>query len=400
LDRLLAKDIEMHSNIFKMHESDMVIDSLMDTSFLKSPLQNITTTSQDAPIITTTITSHSVVPVLNAYNMDIDISPLLESQSNASLLPPQNDSRISEFPLNISTKHQNETLGSDWSIEMFQDDPPLLNSENDINSFPLMPKSINAHSNAENQLPLAHLADPGTSSISSTLSESSNASSDEIIIRRDRSTAMIIDDSEDEQMYYEFNYRDVSLGTLVNSSPTASVIFTGDDENAILELNAQVNGVALTKLGSRNAIRLKESGQFPIGPKSKDCADCGEAMDWRTTGQISRAKKNGPFYYHKNHNGGCQKWNISIAVKEKVDSGEICHNPRCTGVPTLSWLKNKKAYCSLQCIGGYQDWYDAAAKEVSHYLPSFPNALLSRNWINGWGYGHNYFDELIANCLG
>jgi hypothetical protein len=151
---------------------------------------------------------------------------------------------------------------------------------------------------------------------------------------------------------------DVSFATLVNPSPTASVIFTGDDENAILELNAQVNGVALTKLGSRNAIRLKESGQFPIGPKSKVCADCGEAMDWRTTGQITRAKKNGPFYYHKNHNGGCQKWNISIPVKEKVDSGERCHNPRCSSAnPSFLWQKNEKLYCAIECFDAYQDWH-------------------------------------------
>ena len=52
-----------------------------------------------------------------------------------------------------------------------------------------------------------------------------------------------------------------------------------------------INGVVLTKLGSRYAIRLKETGQFPIGPKSKVCADCGEAMDWRTSGQITRAEK-------------------------------------------------------------------------------------------------------------
>ena len=115
-----------------------------------------------------------------------------------------------------------------------------------------------------------------------------------------------------------------------------------------------MNKVTLTKLGKKNAIKLQESGQYPDGPKAKDCAECGEPMDWRTTGQLTRAKKGGPIYYHKNHNGKCQKDNISIPVKILVESGEMCNNPGCSKVPTLSWLKNKKAYCSVECIEAYR----------------------------------------------
>jgi hypothetical protein len=80
-------------------------------------------------------------------------------------------------------------------------------------------------------------------------------------------------------------------------------------------------------------------------------------MDWRTTGQMTRAKKGGPFYYHKNHNGSCQKEDISIPVAVKVLNGKRCHNPRCSGVnPTFTWDKNQKLYCSVECCDGYQEW--------------------------------------------
>jgi hypothetical protein len=155
-----------------------------------------------------------------------------------------------------------------------------------------------------------------------------------------------------------------------------------------------VNGVALTKIGLRNVPKLKTSGQFPKGPKTKNCGDCGESMDYRTTGQIQKSKNNGPYYYQKNHNGKCQKNNISIVVKEKVNSGKRCHNPRCSAVnPTYIWDVNQKLYCSVQCIDGYQDWHDAAAKEVgviysispTHFHPEIGSMV---------GGHHYYFKEL------
>ena len=142
-------------------------------------------------------------------------------------------------------------------------------------------------------------------------------------------------------------------------------------------LDENVNGVALSKLGKRNAKRLKDSGQFPDDPKPKNCADCGLPMDWRTTGQMTRAKKNGPFFYHKNHNESCQKDAVSIPIKEKVLAGKRCHNPRCSKVPILSWLKNKKSYCSVECCEGYQEWHDEVSRILHYPNPHRPPEMVS-----------------------
>jgi hypothetical protein len=281
----------------------------------------------------------------------------------------------------------------DMQVEITSSFDTQMNTSLSLSSTSQNQRNAINESNSANQISLFTLDDSGAFSGCKSKSVTASTFSDESIVSRGTPLVMkfdripfknitLVEESDDDMMYHIFNFRDVSFGTLVNSSTTASVIFTGDDENAILELNAQVNGVALTKLGSRNAIRLKESGQFPIGPKSKDCADCGEAMDWRTTGQMTRAKKNGPYYYHKNHNESCQKENISIKVKEKVTSGNRCHNPRCSGSnPSFLWDRNQKLYCAIECIVGYQEWN----QEVSHNLHHFSNRFPSRNWINGWG---------------
>jgi hypothetical protein len=317
----------------------------------------------------------------------IDISsPLMD----ASFLHPQNDSRISEFPLNISTKHQNETLGSDWSIEMFQDDPPLLNSENDINSFPLMPKTINAHSNAENQLHQSRLGDPGTSRISSTLSESSNASSDEIIIRRDRSSAMIIDESDNEEMYYIFNNRDVSYRTLVNPSPTSSIIFTEDDVPE--DIPPRLNDLGMIhwnrdkhlipdwktfhKQGLKNLVKMLNSNVGFQPPEGKKCVKLSidgdyHWMNWKKEAGIRF--QYGRWKYNAQCNGDCLKNHVSLPEKARVSSGLECHNPRCSGVrPTYLWEMNQKLYCAVECCDGYQEWHIAASIEVNGWgLSSF-----------------------------
>ena len=40
-----------------------------------------------------------------------------------------------------------------------------------------------------------------------------------------------------------------------------------------------------------------------------------------------------------------------------------------------------------------------SAEKVSHYLPPFPNALLSRNWINGWGLSSLGNGSFIINFI-
>jgi hypothetical protein len=56
------------------------------------------------------------------------------------------------------------------------------------------------------------------------------------------------------------------------------------------------------------------------------------------------------------------------------------------------YRNNKKAYCSIDCCDEYQGWQDSANKD------SFSNALLSKNWINGWGYGHYLLKNLLLTC--
>ena len=70
------------------------------------------------------------------------------------------------------------------------------------------------------------------------------------------------------------------------------------------------------------------------------------------------------------HNGDCLKI-YSEKVKDLVGSIQRCHNPRCSNVPMLSWLKNQKAYCSVECIEGYQEWNN----EVNPFVPSLHNPL-------------------------
>jgi hypothetical protein len=147
---------------------------------------------------------------------------------------------------------------------------------------------------------------------------------------------------------------------LINPSPTASIIWT-NDENSILEQNTPVNGVILSELGLKNKANLERTGQYPNDIYPKDCNRCEEKMDWRTTGTLRSQYRKGAIYrytYHSFHNGDCLKESISIPVKTLVLNAERCHNPRCSHLPTLSWLKNKKAYCSLECCDGYQDWHD------------------------------------------
>jgi hypothetical protein len=98
-----------------------------------------------------------------------------------------------------------------------------------------------------------------------------------------------------------------------------------------------------------------------VCPKSERTGN-PHMMDWwgPVNIQLSKGKWN-----IKQCTGDCLKDNVSIPVKEKVESGERCHNPHCSKVPTLSWRKNKKAYCSLECIDGYQEWQNEASIVVT-----------------------------------
>jgi hypothetical protein len=117
--------------------------------------------------------------------------------------------------------------------------------------------------------------------------------------------------------------------------------------------------------GLKNLVKMLNSavGYMPPNTTTNECNNCGVILHWINDCGITL--QNGKFYYSVRCNGICLKDNVSIPVKVLVDSGERCHNPRCSNVPTLSWLKNKRSYCSLDCIDGYQEWNDEASIEVS-----------------------------------
>jgi hypothetical protein len=101
-------------------------------------------------------------------------------------------------------------------------------------------------------------------------------------------------------------------------------------------------------------------------------------MNWRTFGAIQQ-QKTGNYTYRSVCNGNCLKEHHSIPVRNMVDSGDRCHNPRCSGVhPTFTWEKNEKLYCSVECCDGYQEWAKEWKAKVSllYSLPYFFTKLL------------------------
>ena len=231
----------------------------------------------------------------------------------------------------------------------------------------------------------------------SALSISSNASSDETIIRRGRSSVMIIDESDDEEMYYIFNNRDVTYTTLVNPSPATSVILTGEDDEIVRY--QEEHPPNLTELGMihwnqdkdlipdwrnfpkqklkcqglKNLVKMLNS---PVGfspPKSeKECKICLQMMSWTDNAGILLNRGAPTWSWGNQHNGDCLKV-YSEKIKGKVDSGEICNNPRCSGLnPSFLWEKNQKSYCTIDCIDGYREWNAAASKKVRFLYTIYP----------------------------
>jgi hypothetical protein len=116
--------------------------------------------------------------------------------------------------------------------------------------------------------------------------------------------------------------------------------------------------------GLKNLVKMLNSDVGFQLPEDKKCFKSridGDShwMDWRDLAGIRF--QYGKWKYNAQCNGECLKNHVSIPVHILVDSGERCHNPRCSRDATLSWLKNKKAYCSLECIDGYQEWYGEAS---------------------------------------
>ena len=142
--------------------------------------------------------------------------------------------------------------------------------------------------------------------------------------------------------------------------------------------------------GLKNLVKMLNS---PIGfrpPQSeKQCKKCLQNMCWTENAGILLNRGASSWNWGNQHNGNCLKI-YSQEVKGKVEYGERCHNPRCSEVnPTFFWEKNLKLYCTVECCDGYQEWNQEVRNSLHHY----PNALLSRNGINGWGYGLHFVEE-------
>jgi hypothetical protein len=118
LDKQLAKDIEIHTNQFKM----------------------------------------------DAYDMDIDDPSSFDTQLNTSFVfvsqaKPLSQHAIatSQHPQTISIESQHEIMHSDWSIPMSLAPQRDLNSESDLNSYPFIQQLMLNQSNAANELSQSHL---------------------------------------------------------------------------------------------------------------------------------------------------------------------------------------------------------------------------------------------------
>jgi hypothetical protein len=129
--------------------------------------------------------------------------------------------------------------------------------------------------------------------------------------------------------------------------------------------------------GLKNLVKMLNSIVGFLPPEEKKCVKSridGDShwMDWRDLAGIRF--EYGKWKYNAQCNGKCLKNHVSVPVHILVDSGERCHNTRCSKSPTLSWIKNQKAYCSMECIEGYQEWYqewnDEASIVVTSLIPS------------------------------
>jgi hypothetical protein len=197
---------------------------------------------------------------------------------------------------------------------------------------------------------------------------------------------MVIDDSEDDMMYHIFNSRDVNYTTLVNPSPASST-----KDNVQKEIPPDLTEIGIyhlnrdrilipdwnnfPKQGLKNLVKMLNSPTGFSPPEKKQCFKSvidnnPHWMDWKDVAGIRYL--NGKWYYNPHCNSVCVKNHASLPARNRVRSGLQCYNPRCTGVPTYLWQKNQKLYCTVECCDGYQEWSDAANKEVSFFYPLSP----------------------------
>jgi hypothetical protein len=238
---------------------------------------------------------HVIGYQLSSNAMDIDVPSTLERQATntSSFIVSQANTQLPNAPETVnetSKTPQKEMDQSDWSIQMFQDRPEYLNSNDDANSFLQIQKPMIDQSNTTNQLSKSHLDNPGDLSGSEfDLSDSDNASqsSDEPITTRRRTMSMVIDESNDE-MYHIFNNRDVSFEsntTLVNSPSTVDNIT--QEQLFTLKCNSKkrtyVPGIPYTIF--KTATKSKDAQLEPapvIGPDGKATHLYFEVASWHT----------------------------------------------------------------------------------------------------------------------
>jgi hypothetical protein len=177
----------------------------------------------------------------------------------------------------------------------------------------------------------------------------------------------VIEESDNDMMYFIFNYRDVSFGTLINPSPRSSGSFPKSEQLA-------------------NDILL-----FPIPPE----------LDFSNQKTSKESVILVQKYLIENPNYPLKKkiqTNLKQQIIPKLCEGNYQLQTSTRGytlfdakvVPfngKMNWLRFKTKYSG---IVKYDNCEESVFRKdlnvkVSHYLPSFPNALLSRNGINGWG---------------
>jgi hypothetical protein len=285
------------------------------------------------------------------------------TESNIQIVPPFPEKELLSSE-NVPTESQDETntphsppnvmLHSDWPIKMFRNEQEYINSGYDVNSSLIFQKLMSIQFNAAYGMHLAHLGDPGNSSRLSVLSESENASlssPDETIRYGGRSSAMVIDElDDDKEMYYNVNNRDTSSDTLVNHSRRSSAesadieIIPYAPATVPLSMNFNFVGVSVkgqVRISDVPVIASLQRGQFQL--------------------KCHRLNKYQPVHLFELLDASTgRRANRSTAGKQKDDNRNL---------------------------------------KVCHYLPNFSNPVPSRNWISGWGLWSILLKN-IANFIG
>ncbi|KAJ3093244.1 hypothetical protein HK100_006738 [Physocladia obscura] len=173
----------------------------------------------------------------------------------------------------------------------------------------------------------------------------------------------------DDKLFEEYYSQTPALETNTESE---------DEDEDIMDVVVPelYEGVALTKLGAKNYVRLFNpiTGQI-VEPPQKPCKFCGEEMDWKTSGRLIRQKA-------CNYTYATRCAGVSLARREKFESCITATAQECRRAD-LEWVS--KADVTETALEVKTVRSDAGAKQASKNR-KFNNIIYSNvsqniNWI-------------------